>query len=150
MKSSDSLLAELRSRGLTLTVRGGRLLVGPAGLLTDELRRAIRENRHDLLTLAASDCSDVTDTGQHVFNATKSEQRFVRCCSCKHFLPMPQDVGDPEFGLGRCTLTHGGLAPDGSACWSRAIRKCLHFGPAAARSVQPGAKQKSLTTTCLP
>lgn len=46
MKSSDSLLAELRSRGLTLTVRGGRLLVGPAGLLTDELRRAIRENRH--------------------------------------------------------------------------------------------------------
>ena len=154
MKSSDSLLVELGSRGLTLTAKGGRLIVRPAGLLTDELRQAIRENRVGLLTLVASERSDLADTCQHAIHAEKSEQRVataralesVRCCSCRNFLPMPQDIGDSEFGLGRCGLTHGGLTPESSACWPKAIRKCFHFNPAKENLPQGGESDENLSS----
>ena len=135
MKSFDSLLAELRSRDLVLTVKVGRLMVGPAGLLTDQLRQAIREHRSALLSLAASERAEQSENRMGAIHAENGKQRSAmsrelessRCCSCGNFRPMSRDIGDSAFGLGRCALTRSGLSPDGSACWPRAMRKCSHF-----------------------
>ena len=135
MKRSDSLLAELRSLGLALTVKGDRLMVRPSGLLTDELRQAIREHRSALLSLVASERLEQSENRTAAIHAGNGKQQSamtqklesLRCCSCGNFWPMSQDIGDSVFGLGRCVLTRSGLSPDGSACWPRAIRKCSHF-----------------------
>ena len=135
MKRSDSLLAKLRSLGLALTVKGDRLMVRPSGLLTDELRQAIRENRSALLSLVASERLEQSENRTAAIHAGNGKQQSamtqklesLRCCSCGNFWPMSQDIGDSVFGLGRCALTRSGLPPNGSACWPRAIRKCSHF-----------------------
>lgn len=45
------ILAELRADGLTLTADHGRLIVEPAGSITDEHRALIREHKAELLDL---------------------------------------------------------------------------------------------------
>ena len=44
-----SLLCRLRDRGLEVECQDGRLFVGPSGMLTDEIRSAIREHKSELL-----------------------------------------------------------------------------------------------------
>jgi len=69
MNTSDSLLAELKAAGFTLTVEGERLRVRPADFLTDALRSAIREHRDALHALVASESSELQDRANAALTA---------------------------------------------------------------------------------
>jgi hypothetical protein len=55
---APDLLRHLRDAGLALSVADGRLLVKPAGRLTDPDREAIRSHRDELLQLLATPAPD--------------------------------------------------------------------------------------------
>ncbi len=70
---ATALLADLHSRGITLTVSDDRLVVDPPGALTTDDRAALRAHRDELNTLAAipldERCS-VCPRGLEVFDPT--------------------------------------------------------------------------------
>jgi len=135
MKTSDSLLAELRASGLTLTADGSRLRVAPADKLTDDLRAGIREHRAGLLALLAAESAPAVESYSSTTPAEKIAPRAnfgpsrVSCGTCLHFLP---DYINPPQGLGRCGVTGTGPPAGGNgygACFPMAPRQCPAYQP---------------------
>lgn len=136
MKSSDpSLLVEkLKAAGFTLSASGGRLQVGPAVLLTDELRQSIREHRAGIIRILAAEPAPAPESypsptpAASVQPAPRKQPQRVSCGVCLHFLP-GQPL--PEQSLGRCGLTRAGPPSpkhgDYLACFPRAPRTCSQF-----------------------
>ncbi|UEP59780.1 hypothetical protein [Acidithiobacillus ferriphilus] len=136
MKTSNpSLLVEkLRSAGFTLTAEGSRLRVAPADLLTDELRRSIKEHRAGLISILAAESAPAVECTTDATSAEKMQHRpdmapsRVSCGTCLHFLP-----GHPMPGqsLGTCSLTGAGppsvASGDYAACFPMAPRKCPSY-----------------------
>jgi len=135
MSGSDSLLVELRRRGLTLTARNGQLLVGPAGLLSPELRASIRAHRAELIALLAAESAPVVESYPSTTQPPRIAQRAnlgpsrAFCGACSHFLP---DYINPSEGLGRCGVTGTGPPAGGNgygACFPMAPRQCPAYQP---------------------
>jgi hypothetical protein len=133
MRTSDSLLAELKAAGFTLTVEGERLRVRPADLLTDALRSAIREHRDALHALVASENTEVRDRAKGVLTArvpsvSKPKLHERVCCGeCQRFTPDPVGFG----GIGTCDRTGTGLAAERPTfeppCYPMTPRRCSSF-----------------------
>lgn len=133
MRTSDSLLAELRAVGFTLTDEGERLRVTPAHLLTDALRAAVREHRGGLYALMASEDVEVQDPSNVApvasVQAPKPKQLALRVCcdNCRHFTTDPVGFG----GIGTCAVTGTGLAAERPTfeppCYPKAPRRCSSF-----------------------
>jgi hypothetical protein len=130
-----SLLAEMRSAGLTIAVDGGRLRVGPAGLLTDELRASIREHRAGLISILAAETAPAVESATDPTPAEKIDSRpvsgpamgTVHCRDCQHFVP---DTINPPEGVGLCGVTGAGPPSGGSgykACYPMAPRRCPSY-----------------------
>ena len=133
MRTSDSLLAELKAGGYTLRAEGERLRVTPAHLLTDALRAAIRKHRDELYALVTSEDTEVQVPSNVApvasVQAPKPQQQALRVCceNCRHFTPDP--VG--FRGIGTCTVTGTGLAAERPTfeppCYPKAPRRCSSF-----------------------
>lgn len=131
--SNPSLLVEkLRAAGLTLSAHGGRLQVGPADLLTDELRQSIKEHRAGLISIleaapAIESYPSPTPAEKMQHRANTGPSR-VFCGQCLHFLP---DTINPAQGIGTCSLTGAGppsvASGDYAACYPMAPRKCPSY-----------------------
>jgi len=141
MKTSDPslLAAELKAAGFTLTAEGGRLRVAPAGLLTDELREAIRQHRDDLFSLVQNQAPQTAPADGIGIGSTPPEKiekkavsalamGTVTCEACSKFQP---NAENPARGLGRCSVTPSGLPPSGGtgyrAPYPFSRRTCSHF-----------------------
>ena len=132
MRTSDSLLAELRSGGFTLTAEGERLRVTPAHLLTDALRATICEHRDALHALVADNTGvryRLNATPVAIVQGPKPQQQalWVCCENCRHFTPDPLGFG----GIGTCAATGTGLAAERPTfeppCYPEAPRRCSSF-----------------------
>jgi hypothetical protein len=100
-----SLLAQLRERGLTLSVFGQALTVHPKAAITDELRGVIRQNKPTLLrelaqerTAAIRAARDAADLG--TYREAFQAGRLSLCANCAHFA----FAADPA-ALGHCAFT---------------------------------------------
>ena len=82
--TTSPILDRLFRLGLTVTVKNDRLIVGPKDRLTDELRRAIRENKPDIIRLLSVKTG--TTKGPH------------RCIDCEHF----RQASGSDMAFGRC------------------------------------------------
>ncbi|MBE7562320.1 hypothetical protein H7F10_04995 [Acidithiobacillus sp. HP-6] len=128
--SNPSLLVEkLRTAGLTLSTIGGNLKVGPAVLLTDELRQAIREHRDEMIRILAATPENYPSNtpAASVRPEPRKQPQRVTCGECLRFLP-----GQPLPGqsLGTCSLTRSGPPSGGSgykACYPMAPRQCPSY-----------------------
>ncbi|MBU2760580.1 hypothetical protein [Acidithiobacillus sulfurivorans] len=128
MKPSN-LVAELRAAGLNLSTIGGKLKVGPADLLTDELRQSIRERRAEIIRTLAAESAPAVESHPSTTQpaSVRPEPRKVACGECSRFLP---DTINPAQGLGRCNITGTGPPSGGSgykACYPMAPRQCPNF-----------------------
>lgn len=133
MRTSDSLLAELRAGGFTLTDEGERLGVTPAYLLTDALRAAIREHRGGLYALMASEDTEVQDPSNVApvasVQAPKPQQQALQVCceNCRYFSPDPVGFG----GIGTGAVIGNGLAAERPTFeppfYPKAPRRCSSF-----------------------
>ena len=133
MKNFESslLVAELRAAGLTLSAHGGKLKVGPADLLTDELRQSIRGHRAGIVALLAAEASPAVECTTDAPPAEKMQPEpnmtpsRASCGTCLHFLP---DTINPVQGVGRCEVTGAGppsvASGDYAACFPLAPRRC--------------------------
>lgn len=131
MKNFESslLVEKLRTAGLTLSAHGGKLKVGPAGLLTDGLRQSIRENRAEIIRILAATPESYPSTtpAASVRPEPRKQPQRVTCGECARFLP-----GQPLPGqsLGTCSLTGAGPPDGGSgykACYPMAPRACPSY-----------------------
>ncbi|MCE5360379.1 MAG: hypothetical protein JJ714_05215 [Acidithiobacillus sp.] len=138
-EAASSLALELTKAGFTLTAEGGRLRVAPAGLLTDELREAIRRHRDDLFSLVQNQALQPAPADGMGIGSTEAEKvekiavsgpanGVVTCGACLRFQP---NTENPARGLGRCCVTPSGLPPSGGtgyrAPYPFSRRTCSHF-----------------------
>lgn len=131
------VLRELVRRGCVIRVEGDRLLVGPADLLDDGLRAAIRANKAGLLALLrdAGSAGGVESGGRltcpscGAVLSAEDLQKYGDCPRCRKTLPGWED-GAPEpapgrpvsldFGVVKLTVTVG----ESSGPWERIPGRC--------------------------
>lgn len=97
----QELMAELRSAGVRLRLRSGKLEVSPAGL-PEPIRERIRANKTEIITALQA----APETRWPEFEAALQSGAMVLCLRCQHY------SGPTSEALGRCAALDVETAPD--------------------------------------